>query len=75
MATAADLDRNANYRVPHGFFTSGLSEIDPAVEAAILQGLRALYTDRTETAQVRHTRRAIRRAGQSAATGCAAGEQ
>ena len=22
MATAADLDRDTNYRVPHGFFTS-----------------------------------------------------
>src|SRR5256885_14359657 len=35
MATAADLDRQQSYRVPHGFFTSGLSEIDPAVEDAI----------------------------------------
>ena len=35
MATAAELDRHQNYRVPHGFFTSGLSEIDPAVEDAV----------------------------------------
>jgi glycine hydroxymethyltransferase len=35
MATAADLERDTNYRVPHGFFSSGLSEIDPAVEDAI----------------------------------------
>jgi glycine hydroxymethyltransferase len=35
MATAADLDRDTSYRVPHGFFTSGLSENDPAVEDAI----------------------------------------
>jgi glycine hydroxymethyltransferase len=35
MATAADLERDTRYRVPHGFFTSGLSEIDPAVEDAI----------------------------------------
>src|SRR2546423_14984999 len=35
MATAADLDRDTSYRVPHGFFTSGLSETDPAVEDAI----------------------------------------
>ena len=31
MATAADLDRDTSYRVPHGFFTSGLSEKDIAV--------------------------------------------
>jgi len=35
MATAADLERDTNYSVPHGFFTSGLSEIDPAIEDAI----------------------------------------
>jgi glycine hydroxymethyltransferase len=35
MATAADLERDTSYRVPHGFFTSGLSEIDPAIEDAI----------------------------------------
>ena len=35
MATAADLERDQTYRVPHGFFTSGLSETDPAVEDAI----------------------------------------
>src|SRR5947209_18300983 len=35
MATAADLDRQQSYRVPNGFFTSGLSEIDPAVTDAI----------------------------------------
>ena len=34
MATAAELKPDQNYRVPHGFFTSGLSEIDPAVEDA-----------------------------------------
>jgi glycine hydroxymethyltransferase len=35
MATAADLDRDTSYRVPHGFFTSGLSETDPAIDDAI----------------------------------------
>src|SRR5215213_1382013 len=35
MATAADLEQQQRYRVPHGFFTSSLSEIDPAVEDAI----------------------------------------
>jgi glycine hydroxymethyltransferase len=35
MATAADLEQDQNYRVPHGFFTGGLSETDPAVEDAI----------------------------------------
>ncbi|MEA3066970.1 MAG: glycine hydroxymethyltransferase, partial [Sphingomonadales bacterium] len=35
MASAADLDQDTNYRVPHGFFSSGLSEIDPAIEDAI----------------------------------------
>jgi glycine hydroxymethyltransferase len=35
MATAPELDQDQNYRVPRGFFTSGLSEIDPAVDDAI----------------------------------------
>ena len=35
MATAADVEQDQNYRVPHGFFTSSLSEIDPAIEDAI----------------------------------------
>ena len=35
MASAADLDQDTRYRVPHGFFTSSISEIDPAVEDAI----------------------------------------
>jgi glycine hydroxymethyltransferase len=35
MATAADLERDAGYRVPHGFFTSGVGEIDPAIAEAI----------------------------------------
>ena len=35
MATAADLERDTSYRVPPGFFTSGLSEIDPAIADAI----------------------------------------
>src|ERR1051325_10549460 len=35
MATAADVEADHNYRVPRGFFTSRLSEIDPAVEDAI----------------------------------------
>ena len=35
MATAADLEQDQNYRVPHGFFTSGLAEVDPAVEDAV----------------------------------------
>ena len=40
MATAAELKPDQNYRVPHGFFTSGLSEIDPAVEEAVRDELR-----------------------------------
>src|SRR5918911_3602393 len=44
MATAADHDHDQNYRVPHGFFTSGLSEIDPAVEDAIRAELRREQT-------------------------------
>ena len=44
MATAADLDRDTRYRVPQGFFTSGLSEIDPAVEDAIHDELRREQT-------------------------------
>ncbi|MCA1654437.1 MAG: serine hydroxymethyltransferase [Sphingomonadales bacterium] len=45
MATAADLDRETSYRVPQGFFTSGLSEVDPAVE----DGIRAeLHREQTQ---------------------------
>src|SRR5438132_4536774 len=40
MATAAELKPDQNYRVPHGFFTSGLSENDPAVEDAIRAELK-----------------------------------
>ena len=40
MATAADLEHEQSYRVPRGFFTSGLSENDPAVEDAIRAELR-----------------------------------
>ncbi|MGH6783099.1 MAG: serine hydroxymethyltransferase, partial [Sphingomicrobium sp.] len=35
MASAADLDSDLNYAVPHGFFSSGLAEQDKAVEDAI----------------------------------------
>jgi glycine hydroxymethyltransferase len=35
MATAAELDQDHNYRVPRGYFTSELAQIDPAVERAI----------------------------------------
>src|SRR5690348_17361966 len=44
MATAADLDRDQNYRVPQGFFTSGLGEKDGAVEDAIHAELRREQT-------------------------------
>ena len=44
MATAADLDQDTSYRVPHGFFTSGLSEIDPAVEEGVRAELRREQT-------------------------------
>src|SRR6266567_3222680 len=44
MATAAELKPDQNYRVPHGFFTSGLSEIDPAVEEAVRAELRREQT-------------------------------
>ena len=40
MATAPEIDADHGYRVPHGFFTSGLSEIDPAVEDGIRAELR-----------------------------------
>src|SRR3954463_12041747 len=41
MATAADIENKVeNYRVPHGFFTSGLSETDPEIEDAIHDELR-----------------------------------
>ncbi len=35
MASAADVEADQNYRVPRGFFTSSLSETDPAIEDAI----------------------------------------
>src|SRR5918998_1313932 len=35
MGNAPDLEQDQTYRPPHGFFSSGLSEIDPAVEDAI----------------------------------------
>ena len=41
MATAADLDSDPGYRVPKGFFTSGLSENDPAVEEGSAQSSAA----------------------------------
>jgi len=44
MASAADLEQKQSYRVPHGFFTSRLSEIDPAVEDAIHDELRREQT-------------------------------
>ncbi len=44
MATAADLETDQNYRVPHGFFTSGLAEVDPAVEDAIRAELKREQT-------------------------------
>src|SRR3954468_24032132 len=43
MATAADLEHE-NYRVPHGFFTSGLAEVDPAVEEAVRAELKREQT-------------------------------
>ena len=44
MATAADLDRDTNYRVPNGFFSSRLSEIDPAVFEGIKHELEREQT-------------------------------
>jgi hypothetical protein len=45
MATAADIEHDhENYRVPHGFFTSALSEIDPAVQDAIRAELKREQT-------------------------------
>ena len=35
MATAADLKPGRSYRAPSGFFTRGLSEVDPAIDDAI----------------------------------------
>jgi glycine hydroxymethyltransferase len=44
MATLAEPDHKHNYRVPQGFFTSRLSEIDPAVEDAIHDELKRQQT-------------------------------
>ena len=48
MASATDLDHpldtEQNYRVPHGFFTSGLAENDPSVESAIQDELHREQT-------------------------------
>jgi glycine hydroxymethyltransferase len=44
MATAPDIEEKPSYRVPHGYFTSGLSEIDPAVKDAIHAELRREQT-------------------------------
>ena len=44
MATAADLEPTASYRVPDGFFTSALSEVDPAVDDGIRAELRREQT-------------------------------
>jgi glycine hydroxymethyltransferase len=44
MATLADPAPDQSYRVPRGFFTSGLSENDPAVEDAIHAELRREQT-------------------------------
>ena len=44
MASAADLEQDQNYRVPQGFFTSGLGEKDSAVEDAIHAELRREQT-------------------------------
>jgi glycine hydroxymethyltransferase len=44
MASAAELDRDQSYRVPDGFFTSRLSETDPAVEDAIHDELKREQT-------------------------------
>jgi glycine hydroxymethyltransferase len=35
MASAAELDQDVRYHVPHGFFTAGLREIDPAIDDAV----------------------------------------
>src|SRR3954469_22579511 len=45
MASAAELNHDQNYRVPHGFFTAGLAEQDSAVE----DGIRAeLHREQTQ---------------------------
>src|SRR5216110_2770896 len=44
MATTADLERETSHRVPRGFFTSGLSETDPAVADAVHDELRREQT-------------------------------
>ena len=45
MASAAELHHDQNYRVPRGFFTSGLAEQDAAVE----EGIRAeLHREQTQ---------------------------
>jgi glycine hydroxymethyltransferase len=44
MATAADIERPVSYRVPQGFFTSTLSQNDPAVEDAIRAELKREQT-------------------------------
>ena len=44
MATAADLEHDHDYRVPHGFFTSSLADSDPAVEAGVRAELKREQT-------------------------------
>ena len=44
MASAAELDRDQSYRVPQGFFTSGLRDNDPAIDDAISAELKREQT-------------------------------
>src|SRR5690349_20770657 len=44
MASVQELDRDQGYRVPQGFFTSALGEVDPAVAAAVGDELRREQT-------------------------------
>src|SRR4030095_16862445 len=62
MATAADLKRDQAYRVPHGFFTSGVSESDPAVEDAIQAELHREQTQIELIASETTVSRAVREA-------------
>ena len=73
MASAAELDRQQNYRVPHGFFTSGLSEIDPAVEDAVHDELRREQTQIELIASENIVSKAVLEAQGSVLTKCRTG--
>jgi len=68
MASVQELDRDQGYRVPQGFFTSGLSEIDSAVEDAIHAELRREQTQIELIASENIVSKAVLEAQRSALT-------